>query len=278
MLAKATTPLRQAGFTLLELMIVVGILAIIASVGVPNYVSALRIARVGKARQELVTIAQAVDSYMASNGGQLPLTLHQAGFGNKRDPWGVPYCYLNYGDGTGDGLDWAIEAGLVDPAALKVAGVVLPGRWANAPRLASLGGARDHGNRMVGVARDASFLPATQAPAPIAPVEGGVGAADAAGRAVAAEVVGALGREVSTTERDALVSSLSRGGAIRIFANVPTEAIRRRDRYMFPLNTDYDLFSLGPNGRTTVSLGESLGQDDIIRANNGGFFGPASEY
>ncbi|MBP8300618.1 MAG: hypothetical protein KA020_09660, partial [Planctomycetes bacterium] len=69
-------------------MIVVAILAIIASVGVPNYISALRIARIGKARQELVTIAQAVDSFMANNGGQLPLTLHQAGFGNKRDPWG----------------------------------------------------------------------------------------------------------------------------------------------------------------------------------------------
>ena len=53
---------------------------------------------------------------------------------------------------------------------------------------------------------------------------------------------------------------------------------RRRDRYMFPLNTDYDLFSLGPNAQTTVSLGESLGQDDVIRANNGGFFGTASEY
>jgi hypothetical protein len=29
---------------------------------------------------------------------------------------------------------------------------------------------------------------------------------------------------------------------------------------------------------TSVSIGESFGQDDVIRANNGGFFGPASEY
>jgi general secretion pathway protein G len=47
---------------------------------------------------------------------------------------------------------------------------------------------------------------------------------------------------------------------------------------MFPLNTDYDLFSLGPDGLTSVSLGTNVGLDDVIRANNGGFFGPASEY
>ena len=47
---------------------------------------------------------------------------------------------------------------------------------------------------------------------------------------------------------------------------------------MYPLNTDYDLFSLGPDGRTSVSLGEGVGLDDVIRANNGGFYGSASDY
>ena len=59
---------------------------------------------------------------------------------------------------------------------------------------------------------------------------------------------------------------------------VDPETTRRRDRYMFPLNTDYDLFSLGFDGRTAVSLGDTLGRDDVIRANNGGFFGIAAEY
>ena len=53
---------------------------------------------------------------------------------------------------------------------------------------------------------------------------------------------------------------------------------RRRDRYMFPLNTDYDLFSLGPDHQSATSLGEGIGLDDVIRANNGGFFGRASDY
>jgi general secretion pathway protein G len=63
-----------------------------------------------------------------------------------------------------------------------------------------------------------------------------------------------------------------------LFVGVVAETTRRRNRFMFPLNTDYDLFSLGPDGLTSVSLGTNVGLDDVIRANNGGFFGPASEY
>ena len=82
---------RQAGFTLLELLIVVGILGILASIGVPQYRAALQTARVGKAKHELRTISNAVDSFTANNQGMLPLTLYQVGFGGKRDPWGVPW-------------------------------------------------------------------------------------------------------------------------------------------------------------------------------------------
>ena len=53
-------------------MIVVAILAIIASIGVPQYVGALRTARIGKAKHELVTISHAIDAYTANNAGQLP--------------------------------------------------------------------------------------------------------------------------------------------------------------------------------------------------------------
>jgi hypothetical protein len=87
-----------------------------------------------------------------------------------------------------------------------------------------------------------------------------------------------LVRQVGSNEMTELVKSLERAGSFGFFAGVPSETTRRRDRYMFPLNTDYDLFSLGADRQTAVSLGHALGQDDIIRANNGSFFGLASEY
>ena len=244
------------GFTLLELMIVVSILTIVAGIGVPQYVSALRIARVGKAKHELVTISHAVDAFAASNQGQLPLTLYQVGFGGKLDPWGVPYCYLNYADGSGDGLAWAIEAGLVDPSALQ-------GGASSAP---SAGPAPSGKARRAGFLAPPRGLP--QAPGPDT---------DAA-RMQAQLLARTLPRDVSVGEVEALASGIVGSTGFQMYLGVPTEATRRRDRYMFPLNTDYDLFSLGPNCRTAVSLGETMGQDDVIRANNGGFFGTAADY
>jgi general secretion pathway protein G len=249
----------ERGFTLLELAIVVTILAILATVGVPQYLSALRTARIGKSKHELVTIACAIDAYTAGNSGRLPLTLHQVGFGGRRDPWGVPYCYLNYADGTGDGLQWAIAAGLVDPGAFQGD----PGG----------GGGSGGGGGGAVVPRRIGFAPRRP--------QGDVGvspARRAAARAQAAAVATALDRDMTLAEVVSLETSIATSASFSLFVGVDSQTTRRRDRYLFPLNTDYDLFSLGPDSRTAVSLGETVGLDDVIRANNGGFFGPASEY
>jgi general secretion pathway protein G len=52
----------------------------------------------------------------------------------------------------------------------------------------------------------------------------------------------------------------------------------RRDRFNNPLNTDFDLYSKGPDGRTQMELNAKLARDDIVRANNGEFIGIASDY
>jgi general secretion pathway protein G len=52
----------------------------------------------------------------------------------------------------------------------------------------------------------------------------------------------------------------------------------RRDRNLRPINTDFDLYSRGPDGQTQTQLQGAKAQDDIVRANNGQFIGPASDY
>lgn len=51
-----------------------------------------------------------------------------------------------------------------------------------------------------------------------------------------------------------------------------------KDRSLHPLNSDYDLYSMGENGKTTTALTSKVTQDDIIRAGNGGYIGLASNY
>lgn len=52
----------------------------------------------------------------------------------------------------------------------------------------------------------------------------------------------------------------------------------RKDHFLHPLNSDYDLYSMGPDGKTKVPLTAAHSRDDIIRANNGGYIGVAADY
>ncbi|MCB1774766.1 MAG: prepilin-type N-terminal cleavage/methylation domain-containing protein [Gammaproteobacteria bacterium] len=53
---------------------------------------------------------------------------------------------------------------------------------------------------------------------------------------------------------------------------------RRRDRSMNPVNTDYDLYSVGPDGETTAQFTAQKALDDIVRANDGDFIGLAGDH
>jgi len=52
----------------------------------------------------------------------------------------------------------------------------------------------------------------------------------------------------------------------------------RKDRFLVPLNTLYDLYSAGADGETERSLAGDSSQDDILRANDGAFVGLAREF
>lgn len=52
----------------------------------------------------------------------------------------------------------------------------------------------------------------------------------------------------------------------------------RKDRFLVPLNTDYDLWSMGADGRSVAPLTAKHSRDDIVRSNNGSFVGLASQH
>ncbi len=52
----------------------------------------------------------------------------------------------------------------------------------------------------------------------------------------------------------------------------------RKDRNLVPINTDFDLYSPGPDGASAAALTANPSRDDIVRANNGNFIGLAKEY
>lgn len=52
----------------------------------------------------------------------------------------------------------------------------------------------------------------------------------------------------------------------------------RKDKFLVPLNSTYDLYSRGSDGDTKPPLNAAASRDDIIRANDGGFVGLAINY
>jgi len=52
----------------------------------------------------------------------------------------------------------------------------------------------------------------------------------------------------------------------------------RKDHSLVPLNTDFDLYSKGPDGSSAAPLTAKSSRDDILRANNGRFIGRAADY
>jgi general secretion pathway protein G len=52
----------------------------------------------------------------------------------------------------------------------------------------------------------------------------------------------------------------------------------RKDHNLHPLNSEYDLYSMGPDGDSRAPLTASKSRDDIIWGRDGAFIGKASEF
>ena len=93
---------RTAGFTLVELMVVVAIIAILATTAGVYLFGALDDADQTKAQAEIQAMKSAITAYMLKNNRKLPNTLDEiAPFMDPpkvpQDPWGNAYVYTKEG-------------------------------------------------------------------------------------------------------------------------------------------------------------------------------------
>jgi general secretion pathway protein G len=52
----------------------------------------------------------------------------------------------------------------------------------------------------------------------------------------------------------------------------------RKDRSLVPINSDYDLYSMGKDGQSVPPLTAQVSQDDIVRGRNGSFVGLGADF
>ncbi len=52
----------------------------------------------------------------------------------------------------------------------------------------------------------------------------------------------------------------------------------RKDHNMVPVNSDFDLYSKGRDGKSQTAFTSKASRDDIVRANNGRYIGLVSDY
>jgi general secretion pathway protein G len=65
---------------------------------------------------------------------------------------------------------------------------------------------------------------------------------------------------------------------LQIEGNAKATGQERKDKNLVPINSDFDLYSMGADGKTTAPLTAKNSHDDVVRANNGGYYGLASNY
>ena len=65
---------------------------------------------------------------------------------------------------------------------------------------------------------------------------------------------------------------------VYVRAEGASRAQLRKDGERVPLNSDFDLYSLGPDGESALALPAEPSHDDVVRADDGAFIGLAVNY
>ena len=63
-----------------------------------------------------------------------------------------------------------------------------------------------------------------------------------------------------------------------VFRTPSDKGHARKDKNLVPINSDYDLYSMGKDHASRAPLVAKQSRDDVVRANDGAFIGLASTY
>ncbi len=89
---------------------------------------------------------------------------------------------------------------------------------------------------------------------------------------------GGVPESLAAIERDTVLDPWGNPYAYVKYSSQTSYDVFRKERFLFPINEEYDLYSCGPDGDSEPGLSAPVSQDDIIRANDGAFIGRASEF
>jgi general secretion pathway protein G len=252
----------SGGFTLVELVLAVAIVGILSSMAIPNYLGFLEKARVARTVAEMNAIAKDIQGHAI--GGPYPDNLAQIGWNQRLDPWGNPYQYFRINCG-------AVIIGRLDNHKSPTggsAGPVLPVSVILPPVGAHASFAVDKSNH------HEARIYLIQASAPPGggaggPPGGGAGGPPGGGGG------GPPGGGGGGPPGGGGGGPPGGGGGGPPCGNIGQA---RKDRFLVPINSDFDLYSMGKDGRSVGPLTAQQSHDDIIRANDGGYYGLASNF
>ncbi len=84
---------RCKAFTLIELLIVIGLIGILLAIAIPSYLSQVNKAKNVVAISDIREMGNKIVDYML-DWGELPDSLDDVGWENRLDTWGNPYEFL----------------------------------------------------------------------------------------------------------------------------------------------------------------------------------------